>query len=222
MIIADMSGRNPNVFYEVGYAHAKGKLCTLLTRDASDIPFDLKHHRHIVYGNSINRLKELLSGEISWVLEEIERRKVATFDIKISHDDGALAATEYVVDGSFSMTIDIHNRTAKRSPEIEAMYLQTSDAWTFDQGGTECPKSGVDGSKGRTRHFVRAPVTRLSPGAWAQVKLEGKRRLWTKWSGEERQEQFRVRGTVKFEIATSEGTYPVDQSVDVGFDEIPF
>ncbi len=47
LIIADMSGQNPNVFYEVGYAHAKGKLCILMTNDASDIPFDLKHHRHI-------------------------------------------------------------------------------------------------------------------------------------------------------------------------------
>jgi hypothetical protein len=56
-IIADMSGRNPNVFYEVGYAHAKGKLCTLLTQSTEDIPFDLRHHRHIVYDGSITKLK---------------------------------------------------------------------------------------------------------------------------------------------------------------------
>jgi hypothetical protein len=48
-IIADMSGQNPNVFYEVGYAHAKERLCILMTQSAGDIPFDLKHHRHIVY-----------------------------------------------------------------------------------------------------------------------------------------------------------------------------
>src|ERR1700733_6908921 len=53
IIVADMSGQNPNVFYEVGYAHAKGKLCILLTSNADDIPFDLKHQRHIVYDNSI-------------------------------------------------------------------------------------------------------------------------------------------------------------------------
>jgi nucleoside 2-deoxyribosyltransferase len=48
-IIADMTSRNPNVFYEVGYAHAKRKTCILLTSNAADIPFDLKHQRHIVY-----------------------------------------------------------------------------------------------------------------------------------------------------------------------------
>lgn len=58
IVIADMSGQNPNVFYEVGYAHAKEKLCILLTSDSNDIPFDLKHHRHIIYDGSIKKLRE--------------------------------------------------------------------------------------------------------------------------------------------------------------------
>jgi hypothetical protein len=57
-----MSGRNPNVFYELGYAHAKNKVCLLLTKDATDIPFDLKHHRHIVY-RSIQDLRKKLSTD---------------------------------------------------------------------------------------------------------------------------------------------------------------
>jgi nucleoside 2-deoxyribosyltransferase len=39
VVVADMTGRNPNVFYEVGYAHALGKIVLLLTQDAADIPF---------------------------------------------------------------------------------------------------------------------------------------------------------------------------------------
>jgi hypothetical protein len=48
-IIADMTGRNPNVFYEVGLAHALSKEVILLTRSMGDIPFDLQALRFIVY-----------------------------------------------------------------------------------------------------------------------------------------------------------------------------
>lgn len=49
LIIADMTGCNPNVFYEVGFAHALNKPVILLTQSADDIPFDLKHSQHVVY-----------------------------------------------------------------------------------------------------------------------------------------------------------------------------
>src|SRR4051794_14017841 len=53
IIIAEMTGRNPNVFYETGYAHALNKRVILLTQEAEDIPFDLKHYPHIIYGGKI-------------------------------------------------------------------------------------------------------------------------------------------------------------------------
>ena len=69
IIIADMTGKNPNVFYEVGYAHALGKTTILLTKNADDIPFDLKHYPHIVYNNSISTLKEELTKRVKWCVE---------------------------------------------------------------------------------------------------------------------------------------------------------
>lgn len=50
VILADCTGRNPNVFYELGIAHAKGKKVILITHDnISDAPSDIKHFEFIKY-----------------------------------------------------------------------------------------------------------------------------------------------------------------------------
>ena len=49
VIVADLTGRNANVFYEVGLAHALHRKTVLLTQDAKDIPFDLKAIRYLEY-----------------------------------------------------------------------------------------------------------------------------------------------------------------------------
>jgi hypothetical protein len=49
LIIADLTTQNPNVFYEVGLAHALGKDVIQLTQTMGDVPFDLKGFRCIVY-----------------------------------------------------------------------------------------------------------------------------------------------------------------------------
>ena len=64
IIVSDMTGQNPNVFYETGYAHALGKTTVLLTQRADDIPFDLKHAPHIIYGGTDGKLISTLKP--SW------------------------------------------------------------------------------------------------------------------------------------------------------------
>lgn len=70
IIVADMTGCNPNVFYEVGFAHAVHKRVILLTKDSNDIPFDLKHRRHIVYAGKSYKLKRELIEELKWCKAE--------------------------------------------------------------------------------------------------------------------------------------------------------
>jgi hypothetical protein len=48
-IIADCTGRNPNVFYEIGLAHVLGKPVILITQSSDDVPFDIRHLRYIQY-----------------------------------------------------------------------------------------------------------------------------------------------------------------------------
>lgn len=52
IIICDCTGRNPNVFYEAGIAHALGRDVILITQSEHDIPFDLRHLRYVRYLNN--------------------------------------------------------------------------------------------------------------------------------------------------------------------------
>ena len=52
IIIADCSGKNPNVFYEAGIAHALGREVILIAQHLDDIPFDLRHLRAVTYHNN--------------------------------------------------------------------------------------------------------------------------------------------------------------------------
>jgi len=63
--IADVSGKNPNVLYEVGIAHTLDKTTILLSQSVEQIPFDLRAHRFVIYDvKEIKRAKENLEGII--------------------------------------------------------------------------------------------------------------------------------------------------------------
>jgi hypothetical protein len=49
LVIADVTGRNANVFYELGIAHTLGKTCVVLTQNAQDVPFDIRARRYLHY-----------------------------------------------------------------------------------------------------------------------------------------------------------------------------
>jgi hypothetical protein len=71
-IIADLTGRNPNVFYELGVAHTIGKTVILLAQSKDDIPFDLQHLRVIIYLDNEGGREELrkaLHGYVETLLE---------------------------------------------------------------------------------------------------------------------------------------------------------
>jgi hypothetical protein len=69
IVVADCTGANPNVLYEVGLAHAIGKPVVLLTRQDKDIPFDLRHIRYLTLrsfsrgGLPLDKLKQALTEQ---------------------------------------------------------------------------------------------------------------------------------------------------------------
>lgn len=59
VIIAELTGRNPNVLYELGLCHAIGKPVVMITQSMGDVPFDVRHLRCVVYKNTIAGSREL-------------------------------------------------------------------------------------------------------------------------------------------------------------------
>jgi hypothetical protein len=64
LVIADLTGANPNVYYELGIAHTLNKKAILLTQEIDELPFDLRSYRVVGYGThfaKMNRAKKELS-----------------------------------------------------------------------------------------------------------------------------------------------------------------
>lgn len=59
VVVCDFSGKNANVLYEAGIAHTLGRTVIPLAQHISDIPFDLRHHRHLMYLPNKEGLEDL-------------------------------------------------------------------------------------------------------------------------------------------------------------------
>lgn len=72
LVIADITPDNPNVFYEVGFAHALNKPTILLNEKSQRerLPFDISGFRTIFYDNSIGG-KKLVEKRLSQFIQNI-------------------------------------------------------------------------------------------------------------------------------------------------------
>ena len=75
LVIVDCTGKNANVFYELGIAHTLGRPTIMVTQSIDDIPFDIRHLRMIVYEYTPRGMVEFensLSAAIEKVLDDIQ------------------------------------------------------------------------------------------------------------------------------------------------------
>jgi len=69
VLLAELTGKNANVFYELGLSHARGKPVVFVTAALDDVPFDLRHLRVIPYDVRDPNWGEKLSKNISVYLK---------------------------------------------------------------------------------------------------------------------------------------------------------
>jgi hypothetical protein len=72
VVVADMTGSNPNVYLEVGYAWGIGVQTLLIARDGEELKFDVKTHRCIYYKN-INHLRKQLTDFMARLLRTAQQ-----------------------------------------------------------------------------------------------------------------------------------------------------
>lgn len=102
VMLADLTHKNANVFYELGLAHAIDKPVVLLSQSMEDVPFDLRALRVITYevehpgwGELLRQritaaLKEVLAAPQTAVLQPFRREDQAEQDASISDTDAQL------------------------------------------------------------------------------------------------------------------------------------
>jgi hypothetical protein len=98
VLLADLTGKNPNVFYELGLAHAARKPVLLLTQSMEDVPFDLRGLRIITYEVEHPKwgevLREKIEQGLSETLESPERSVLPTFLEEEPKDTPVVTADE--------------------------------------------------------------------------------------------------------------------------------
>jgi hypothetical protein len=72
VVVADLTDRNPNVFYELGVRHALKNRTILIAQDLATIPFDLRPYACIQYGWTTSREKTTFTNRLRSVLLEID------------------------------------------------------------------------------------------------------------------------------------------------------
>lgn len=69
LVIADLTGANPNVYLEVGYAMGCSRPTVLLVRDPAELKFDVRGQRCIIY-KKIKDLEEKLAQELALLIRK--------------------------------------------------------------------------------------------------------------------------------------------------------
>jgi hypothetical protein len=177
IIVADMTGRNANVFYETGYAHALGKNVVLITRDQEDIPFDLKDFPHIVYQGRIALLLQQLEKHIRHFIAHPENTAhvpVNTVEVQVNdtpiRDTPAVRVEIPPGSNAISLAIDVHNSAVRELRLLRCQVGLVTPRHFRRARMNDQPMHTVALSANETLHYL-SDIIELLPGSWRKLSI---------------------------------------------------
>jgi hypothetical protein len=127
LAIADITGCNPNVMWETGYAMALGKPTILIGQNIGNLPFDLKMHRVIEY--RLDNLPQFAHRLREAVRQTLDRYKVSP---DLPRQPGIAHKQTIAVTGSFEADAE---RTSLRVMDILSPYVGHGYEWLCGGSG---------------------------------------------------------------------------------------
>jgi hypothetical protein len=179
LLLADLSGKNPNVFYELGLAHALAKPVILVAESMDEIPFDLRALRVITYDKHDPGWGRNLRGKVEAAVKEVLKsplEAVLPAFLEVKSDKGKPQVTAHEKELiEIKQELDLLKREVRSRRLGEG--LTSEQGWLF--GAAEArvrirdyAEMGLPGSE-----IVRRLTSRGIPARWVwgelrRVKLE--------------------------------------------------
>ena len=117
LIIADLTGQNPNVYYELGIAHDMRKPTLHIVQEYGDLAFDVRPYNAIKYSTKYNEAHKLADAILSTIERESANKYRFSNPVNETLDGGSAIyvggnTTSAVHDDSASVTEEIRSTSS--------------------------------------------------------------------------------------------------------------
>jgi hypothetical protein len=172
VLLADLTNKNPNVFYELGLAHAARKPVLLLTQSMEDVPFDLRALRVIEYEVEHPKWGEVLRDGIrqglSEMLDSPQSSVLPTFLLEEPSEEPTVSKEEARLLGLQQQIESLRSEVRDSRPSSRgAPLVEEEEALALVESYLE---------KGVPRSAIVRRLTELgAPRHWIERTIRGKR-----------------------------------------------
>lgn len=176
VVIADLTGKNPNVYYELGVAQSFGLPVVILCDSTANLAFDTKDERTILLGDSTNRLSAEQAEEAKELLEKALKKAL----------EPGYRPTTVVSEAAAARSLD---QLAPKNPELTAIRDGIDELRTMTRQVYLSASRSSHADISALRSLIEKLVEerRISPSHLWQMQSKGTSTEFAKWVEDLRQ-----------------------------------